>query len=115
MGILKSLRGPDVDAFAKKLANELSSRYPAAVEKSPQKRISVNRITRLLEETFAQAETFKNEHRLGWIKKAKLGNSFRWELKELGYSEEFIEVATEGLIVYVTRKSDAAADTAKPD
>lgn len=113
MGILSSLRGPDVNAFAKKLANDLSARYPAAVEQSPQKRISVNRVTRLLEETFAQAELFKNEHRLGWFNKAKLGNNFRWELKELGYSEEFIEVATEGLIVYVTRKSVTAVTSDK--
>lgn len=109
MGILSSLRGPDVDEFAKQLAKELSSRYPADVEQSPQKRISVNRVTRLLEETFSQAEAFKNEHKLGWMKKAKLGNSFRWELKELGYSEKFVEVATEGLIVYLTRKESGAA------
>ena len=109
VGILSALRGPDIDGFAKRLAGELASRYPASVEQSPEKRISVNRITRLLEEIFAQAASFKDEHQLGWIKKAKLGNSFRWELKELGYSEEFIEVATEGLIVYVTRKSAAPA------
>lgn len=109
VGILNALRGPDIDGFAKQLASELASRYPASVEQSPEKRISVNRITRLLEEIFAQAASFKDEHQLGWIKKAKLGNSFRWELKELGYSEQFIEVATEGLIVYVTRKSAAPA------
>ena len=28
-----------------------------------------------------------------------------WELKEMGYDEKFIEMATEGLIVYVTRAS----------
>ena len=27
--------------------------------------------------------------------KAKLGNEFRWQLKEMGYTEKFIEVATE--------------------
>lgn len=115
MGILSSLRGPDIDGFAKQLAGELSSRYPASVEQSTQKRISVNRVTRLLEETFAQAEAFKNEHRLGWVKKAKLGNSFRWELKALGYSEKFIEVATEGLIVYITRKATATPDPGKTE
>ena len=114
MGILSSLRGPDIDGFAKQLASELSSRYPPTVEQSTQKRVSVNRVTRLLEETFAQAETFKNQNRLGWVRKAKLGNSFRWELKELGYSEKFVEVATEGLIVYITRKPSATPDASKP-
>jgi hypothetical protein len=41
---------------------------------------------------------------LGVYKKARLGNTFRWELEEMGYSEKFIELATEGLIVYITRK-----------
>jgi len=47
----------------------------------------------------------QREHKLGWYKKAKLGNEFKWELKEIGYDEKFIDVATEGLIVYVTRPS----------
>lgn len=105
MGLLSSLRGPNVDEFAKLLAHDLSLRYPPSLDQSAQKRISVNRVTKTLEETFERAEAFKNEHRLGWIKKAKFGNSFRWALKELGYTDEFIEVATEGLVVYITRKA----------
>ena len=34
----------------------------------------------------------------------RLGNAFRWELTELGYSKMFVETATEGLVVYVSRK-----------
>ena len=45
------------------------------------------------------------EHKLGVYKKARLGNTFRWELEELGYSKKFVETATEGLVVYLTRKS----------
>ena len=41
--------------------------------------------------------------KLGIYKKAKLGNTFKWELKEMGYDEKFTETATEGLIVYLTR------------
>ena len=113
MGILDSLRGPDVEAFAKRIAGEVAARYPAKLERTPQGKISVNRVTLLLEEIFASAESFKNEHRLGWLQKSKLGNSFLWELKEMGYSEQFSKMATEGLIVYITRQSAAGADQPK--
>ena len=33
-----------------------------------------------------------------------VGNTFRWELQEMGYSQKFVEAATEGMIVYITRK-----------
>ena len=63
----------------------------------------------MLEETLQQAADFQREHKLGMLGKAKLGNEFKWRLKELGYSEKFIEVATEGLMVYVTRGASPAA------
>ena len=50
-----------------------------------------------------RAVEFQREHRLGTFGKAKLGNEFKWRLRELGYTEKFIDVATEGLMVYVTR------------
>ena len=47
---------------------------------------------------------FKNEHKLGVHKKARLGNTFRHELETLGYSTTFIETATEGLVAFLGRK-----------
>lgn len=115
MGMLDSLRGSSANDFAKQLALDLSAHYPPSLDQSPQKRVSVNRMTRILEDVFSRAESFKNEQRLGWLGKARLGNSFRWELKELGYTSDFIEMATEGLIVYITRKAESkpAAPPAK--
>lgn len=94
-----------VDAFAKSLAQDISKRYPPAIANNPQQMVSRKRLTDILEETFAKAVKFQQENNLGWYKKAKLGNEFRWELKEIGYDEKFVEMATEGLIVYVTRGS----------
>ena len=54
-----------------------------------------------------KASAYKNQHKLGVYKKARLGNTFRWELRELGFSEKFIETATEGLVVYISRKATA--------
>lgn len=104
MGLFSSASTSDVDAFAKTLALDLSKRYPPALDQGSARKLSQKRLTTILEETFAKAVQFKTEHKLGIYKKARLGNTFRWELQELGYSEKFVETATEGLVVYVARK-----------
>ncbi|MGE5522564.1 MAG: hypothetical protein ACM3SS_02535 [Rhodospirillaceae bacterium] len=104
MGLFGSASGKDVDTFAKTLALDLAKRYPPALDKGGERKLSQKRLTTILEETFTKAVNFKNEHKLGVYKKARLGNTFRWQLQELGYSEKFVETATEGLVVYVARK-----------
>ena len=104
MGLFGSVSGNQVDEFAKTLAQELAKRYPPALDKGSERRVSQRRLTTILEDTFHRALEFKKQHRLGVYKKARLGNTFRWELQEMGYSEKLVEVATEGLIVYITRK-----------
>lgn len=108
MKLFGALFDKDLDVFAKSLAQDLAKRYPPALENSPEKRISPNRITKVLEEAVGKAVQFNREQHLGMLGKAKLGNTFRWELKELGYSERFVEFATEALIVYITRKPGTA-------
>ena len=103
--VFKLFSPSKIDEFAKGLALDIAKRYPPAIANNPQQMVSQKRLTDILEETFAKAATFQHENSLGWYKKAKLGNEFRWDLKEMGYDEKFIEMATEGLIVYVTRAS----------
>ena len=104
MALFGSVSGKDVDTFAKGLAHDLAKRYPPALDKGTERKISQKRLTSILEDTLSRAIEFKRQHKLGVYKKARLGNTFRWELQEMGYSQKFIEVATEGLIVYITRK-----------
>ncbi len=104
MALFGSVSGKQVDEFAKTLAGELAKRYPPALDKGGERRISQKRVTTILEDTFNRAAEFKKQHRLGVYKKARLGNTFRWELEQMGYSKNFIELATEGLIVYITRE-----------
>lgn len=99
--------------FAKELAEKLAKRYPPAIDVNPEKKVSENRLTRVLEETLEQAVKFQQTHKLGIFGKAKLGNEFRWQLKEMGYTAKFIEVATEGLMVYITRGSKTSAPEPK--
>lgn len=93
----------NVDQFAKQLAGELAKSFPPAVANNPKRKVSPHRLTKILENALDKARAFARENKLGVVGKAKLGNSFRWELKEMGYNPAFIEVATEGVIVYVTR------------
>jgi hypothetical protein len=104
MGLFGSVSGKEVDGFAKTLAQELAKRYPPALDKDSERKISQKRLTMLLEDTFNRAAEFRKQHKLGVYKKARLGNTFRWELQEMGYSQKFVEAATEGIIVYITRK-----------
>lgn len=101
-----------ITAFAKDLAGNLAKRYPPALDVNPEKKISQARLTKVLEETLGQAVAFQREHKLGMFGKAKLGNEFKWQLKELGYTDNFVEVATEGLMVYVTRGAPPAGASA---
>jgi len=95
-----------VDKFAKTLAQDLAKRYPPTMDKgTSERKLSQKRLTAILEDAFGKATEYKNQHKLGVYKKARLSNTFRWELQELGYSDKFIEVATEGLVVYISRKN----------
>jgi hypothetical protein len=103
--MLKSLlKKAPVDEFAKLLVGDIVKRYPPALDREAGKRPSVNRLTRIVEDACSQAAGFRAEHRLGWLGQAKLANAFRWELTEQRYSKDFIDMATEALVVYVSRK-----------
>jgi len=83
----------------------VAKRYPPAIANNPAQMVSPQRLSGILEEVFARATEFSRENRLGWYKKARLGNDFRWELNELGYDDKFVDAAAEGLILRVTRNS----------
>ena len=104
MALFGSISSKDVDDFAKSLAGDLSKRYPAALDTGEGQNLSEKRLARILEDVCTKAAAYTGEHKLGVYKKARLGNTFRWELEELGYSKKFIETATEGLVVYLARR-----------
>lgn len=106
MSVLSALfhRAP-INAFALSLAQDIAKRYPPALDQQPGKRPSVNRLTRILEDACAKAVSFQVEHRLGWVGKARLGNAFRWSLQEMGYQKDFVDFATEAIVVHVSKKA----------
>ena len=99
-----SVSSAQVDEFAKSLAQELARDYPPAVEKEGDKTMLERRLAMTLQGIFGRARAFREEHKLGLYKKARLANTFRWELQELGYNPQFIEKATEGMVIQISRK-----------
>ncbi|MFT3812779.1 MAG: hypothetical protein QM740_05315 [Acidovorax sp.] len=64
--------------------------------------LSAARITRVLEQTFRTARESQKQHQRNWIQRAVLLNKFRWGLNDAGYPKEFVEIATEGLMVEIS-------------
>lgn len=89
--------------FAKELVARLTVDLPPRLMGDRRKVLSVNKITRQLEKTFEAAAEYQREHRIGFIRRAFLANGFRWGLKNSGYPDDFIDVATEGLVVELSK------------
>jgi hypothetical protein len=94
--------------FAEELAKSLQRDLPPKiVENSPQS-LTVNRVTAILERCYDKASTYKSENKLGFLGRASFANSFRWKLKEMGYPDKFIDLATEGLVVRLAGRQNPA-------
>lgn len=95
--------------MAGSLAQDVARRYPPAIANNPARVVSPQRLSDILEEVFSRATDYGREHKLGWYKRARLGNEFKWELKEMGYDEKFIDMATGRLIVCLSRRAPVNA------
>lgn len=113
LGIFRRRDNSPIAAFADKLSQQVIKRYPPELEAQPEKRPSVNRLTRIIEDACNKALEFQKQERLGWLGKARLGNHFRWNLIGAGYSKEFAEFAAEAIIVHLTRKLNVESEPSK--
>lgn len=105
LSLFRTKSPSEIEVFAKSLVSDLVKRYPPELDNSANKHPSVNRLTRILEDTCRSAADFQSTHKLGVYGKAKLGNNFKWSLSEAGYRKEFIDLATEAVVVYLSKKS----------
>ena len=87
----------EIEDFAAKLAEDLSRRFPPSSEARTDPGAQ-NQLKVILEGLGARAVRYHKDNKLGVYKKAKLGNVFKWKLKELGYSEPFAERATKEIV-----------------
>jgi hypothetical protein len=101
MGILDWFKTQEVDELAAAIAAELVKRVPPAALES-RTRKAAERLRNTHEAIFARAGKFARTHPLNVYKRARLGNQFRWALKEAGYPPEFVESWTYELAIQIT-------------
>lgn len=89
--------------FVIKLVKRLQEEVPPTLLGGGGKVMSVNRVTKILEKIFQSAEKYQGDESLGFIRRVVMLNSFKWELKAGGYSEDFIRLATEGLVMTLVK------------
>jgi len=88
--------------FAEAIAEKIIRQFPPTAEPQLAKKGAQRRLEGVLSPIMNDLESFQKEVKLGWIGKARLGNAFRWKLTERGYSKQFVEALTEGVIERVT-------------
>jgi len=100
MGIFRWFDTREIDEFAQLIAAELFKRVPPATLDSHTKK-AAERLRNTHEAIFARAGKFARTHKLNVYKKARLGNQFRWALKEAGFPREFVDAWTYELVTLV--------------
>ena len=104
--ILRLFSPSKVNAFAKIMGRRITTRCPPVIANSPEQIVSQKRIAEILEEIFSSAPQFRVENRLGILGRVRLGHAFKWELREIGYEEKFVDFAAEKLIEQLTRRTE---------
>lgn len=94
----------EIDAFSRELARELAERCTAEMAARPAGKKGQKKLGRALDRIYSRARQYCREHRLGVYGTARLGNTFKWELREMGYDGAFVEEATKGLILSMRGK-----------
>lgn len=91
--------------LALQLSQDLVRQLPPSNFSSEKKAdLSVNRVSRALERIYAIAVGKNKEKKMGSIRRSIFANGFKWKLKEAGYPADFIDMATEGLIVELAKR-----------
>ncbi|MCP5278848.1 MAG: hypothetical protein H6935_10880 [Thiobacillus sp.] len=111
--LLNNLLGKASAEFGSNLANRLSLLYPPSLDKPGDHKISANRIANILEGLYGEAQSFRYNNKLGLIGRTRLSHAFKWRLIEHNYSKEFIDMATEGLVVYLHKPLNSAENPKK--
>lgn len=106
MNIIDWFSTREIEEFARSIAQEIIKRVPPSSLDAPTKR-AAGQLKHSHHEIYAQTEKFALTHPLNLYKKARLGNCFRWALRDAGYPPEFIESWTYELVTFITLKAAA--------
>jgi len=104
MNIFGSVSGKQVDEFARGLVAEIAAYYPPAPDAAGARKASQKKVASVLEGALKKATDFKKQHKLGIYKTARLSNTVRWQMTDMGYSKEFTEALVKDLVVRLSIK-----------
>ena len=91
-------------AQASEIASAIAAQVSAKLLRENRQALSVNKITRVLEKAFLQASAYQAAQRMGFVRRSLFANAFQWALKEQAYPQDFVVMATEGLVVAISAK-----------
>lgn len=96
----------EVDALAESVITELCARFPPrGADVSTQR--SAERAMKTLDRIYANIAVFTARRRPNLYQKARFGNRIKWALKDAGYPEPFIDVATHELLKHLALSASA--------
>jgi hypothetical protein len=95
-------RRSDDKKIARAMAEKIILQYPPKVESKLKHQGGRKRLSSILELILAEITLYQTEQKMGWFRKAKFSNEFRWKLAEAGYTAEFVEALTEGVVTHLS-------------
>ena len=106
MGIRNWFDTKEMDEFASSIAAELIKRVPPSSLDSGKKK-TAGQLKSSHHAIFTRAENFARTHSLNIYKRARVGNSFRWALREAGYPADLVEAWTYELVTLIALEGSA--------
>jgi hypothetical protein len=98
-----AFRDRDIDAFASKLADELSVRLRPGTEAKPgREKARDAAVARALDHVRASGSQFGKGHKIGLVKRLLITRAFQRNMNERGFEGSFIKDATLTLIRALT-------------
>ena len=94
MGIFGSVSSKEVDEFARSLVAEIAKYYPPSPDAAAQRKVSQRKVASVLEGALKKAVDFKNQHRLGIYKTARLGNTVSKRLSTAAGNLTVVDINT---------------------
>lgn len=98
MSLIADIRSKRPAEFADAMVEKIARQFPPTSEVQLVKKGAQRRLESIVEHIMKDLDAFQADAKLGWIGKARLGNAFRWKLIDRGYSKQFAEALTEGII-----------------
>ncbi len=98
MGLFSGTFSSGPTEFAAAIVEKISRQFPPTSEAQLAKKGAQRRLESIVEHIMNDLDAFQKDAQLGWIGKARLGNAVRWQLTDRGYSKQFADALTEGII-----------------